>query len=111
MSGGMWNYIQYRFTDVIEGIKDEIERSGKPKTKEELKEEFYRDSDWYEKYPQDKFHYRYPEDVIDEFKKAIDIIAKAQVYVQRIDWLLSGDDGDETFIERLKEDLNKLNNE
>lgn len=111
MSGGMWNYIQYQFTDVIEGIKAEIERSGKPKTKEELKEEFYRDSDWYEKYPEDKFHYEYPEDVIDEFKKAIDIISKAQVYVQRIDWLLSGDDGDETFIERLKEDLNKLNNE
>jgi hypothetical protein len=28
--------------------------------------------------------------------------------MQRIDWLLSGDDGEESFIERLKEDLEKL---
>ncbi len=108
MSGGHWGYLQYRFTDVIEDIKKEIEKSGKPKTEEELKEEFYRDSDWYEKYPEDKFHYKYPDEVIEEFKKAVDIIAKAQVYMHRIDWLLSCDDGDESFIERLKEDLDKL---
>jgi len=108
MSGGHWEYLQYRFTDVIDDIKKEIEKSGKPKTKEELKEEFYRDSDWYEKYPEDKFHYKYPDEVIEEFKKAVDIIAKAQVYMHRIDWLLSCDDGDESFIERLKEDLDKL---
>lgn len=108
MSGGHWDYLQYRFTDVIEDIKKEIEKSGKPKTQEELKEEFYRDSDWYEKYPEDKFHYKYPDEVIEEFKKAVDIIAKAQVYIHRIDWLLSCDDGDESFIKRLKEDLTKL---
>lgn len=108
MSGGHWEYLQYRFTDVIDDIKKEIDKSGKPKTKEELKEEFYRDSDWYEKYPEDKFHYKYPDEVIEEFKKAVDIIAKAQVYMHRIDWLLSCDDGDESFLERLKEDLDKL---
>jgi hypothetical protein len=108
MSGGHWDYLQYRFTDVVEDIKKEIEKSGKLKTQEELKEEFYRDSDWYEKYPEDKFHYKYPDEVIEEFEKAVDIIAKAQVYIHRIDWLLSCDDGDESFIKRLKEDLTKL---
>ena len=29
--------------------------------------------------------------------------------MQRIDNLLSGDDGEETFLKRLKEDLDKLN--
>lgn len=33
---------------------------------------------------------------------------QAEVYAQRIDWLLSGDDGEESFHERLKEDLDKL---
>jgi hypothetical protein len=33
----------------------------------------------------------------------------AQVYAQRVDWLVSGDDGEESFITRLDEDLNKLN--
>lgn len=108
MSGGQWNYLQYRFTDVIEDIKAEIERSGKPKTKEELKEESWRDPDWYHKYPEDLNHYKYPDEVIEEFKKGLELIEKAQIYMHRIDWLLSGDDGDESFIERLKEDLDKL---
>ena len=108
MSGGHWNYLQYRFTDVIEDIKHEIDKSGKPKTKEELKEESWRGSDWYEKYPEYLNHYKYPDEVIEEFKKGLELIEKAQIYMQRIDWLLSGDDGDESFIERLNEDLNKL---
>jgi hypothetical protein len=29
----------------------------------------------------------------------------AKIYAQRVDWFLSGDDGEETFHERLKEDL------
>jgi hypothetical protein len=32
----------------------------------------------------------------------------AQIYAQRIDWLISGDDGEDSFRERLKEDLEKL---
>jgi len=108
MSGGRFEYVQYRLTDALEIIDREIERSGRPKTAEEMKNEFYHDSEWYEKYPDDKFHYKYPDEVIAEFKKGLEIIEKAQVYMQRIDWLLSGDDGEETFIERLNRDLSKL---
>ena len=32
----------------------------------------------------------------------------AAVYAQRVDWLLSDDDGEETFLERLADDLNAL---
>lgn len=104
MSGGKWEYIQYRLNDIIDDIKSEIKRSGKEKTAKELKEE-WREPEWYEKYPEYRFHYKYPDEVIEEFKKAIEIISKAETYIHRIDWLLCGDDGDDTFIERLKEEL------
>lgn len=47
-------------------------------------------------------------EVIEEFKKGLKILKTAAVYAQRIDWLLSGDDGEESFKERLKEELNEL---
>lgn len=109
MSGGHWEYLQYRFTDVSEDLEGLIKKNGKEKTEEELKDEAYwRQPDWYEKYPEDKSHYEYPSEVIEEFKNAVEIINKAQVYIQRVDWLLSGDDGEDSFLERLKEDLEKL---
>ena len=46
--------------------------------------------------------------MIIELKIGVEKLKEAYVYAQRIDWLLSGDDGEETFIERLKEDLDKL---
>ena len=45
---------------------------------------------------------------IREFKKAIRLLRKAAVYAQRIDWLLSGDDGEDSFHECLEEELNAL---
>jgi len=41
----------------------------------------------------------------------LDLLRKAEIYAQRIDWLVSGDDGNDTFLKRLEEDLNKLENE
>ena len=39
-----------------------------------------------------------------EAVKALEI---AYIYAQRVDRLLSGDDGDESFLRRLKEELNQ----
>ena len=108
MSGGHWDYLQYRLIDVSYDIEKLVEKNGQPKSAEELKENSWRDDDWYNKYPEDKFHYKYPEEVIEEFKKGVDIIKLAQIYMQRMDWLLSGDDGEESFISRLKQDKEKL---
>ena len=47
----------------------------------------------------------YSKETLDEFRKGLDILNKAYIYAQRIDWLLSGDDGEESFHKRLKEDL------
>ena len=110
MSGGAFDYKQYNIIMIADEIEQKIERSGRPKTREEIKDESWsgRDPEWYKKYPEDLNHYKYPDDVIEEFKKGLDILRKAHVYAQRIDWLISGDDGEESFHRRLKEDLDKL---
>jgi hypothetical protein len=110
MSGGAFDYNQYKIGYIADQIEHEIEKSGRPKTREELKEESWRGSDWYEKYPEDLNFYKYPDEVIEEFKNAVKHLRIAEIYAQRVDWLLSGDDGDESFIKRLKEDLEKLKN-
>ena len=111
MSGGRFDYLQYRLHDVVSDIKDEIEKSGRKKTDQELRDHFWWSEEDLEKYPEYRYHHKYSDEIIKEFKTAVDIIQKAEIYMQRIDWLLSGDDGDETFLERLKKDLSKLKNE
>jgi hypothetical protein len=41
-------------------------------------------------------------------KEAVKALKIAQVYAQRVDWLLSGDDGEESFLRRLDDELKKL---
>lgn len=105
MSGGRFDYDQYRIGYIADTIEGEIRKSGRPKTREELKEESWHDADWYKKYPEDLNHYKYPDQVIEKFKEAVVLLRKAEVYAQRIDWLLSGDDGEESFLKRLQEEL------
>ena len=109
MSGGRFNYDQYKIGYIAEAIEKEIEKSGKQKTRQELREESWKDAAWYEKYPEDINHYNYPDAVINKFKAAVKYLKIAEVYAHRIDWLLSGDDGEGSFLKRLDEDLNKLN--
>lgn len=92
MSGGHFNYIQSRFDEII----DEIERLIEVNDSEEL-----------DKYGCE-IGYHYSEETIQEFKDAAYMLKAAKIYVQRIDWLVSGDDGEDDFHERLTEDFNKL---
>ena len=110
MSGGSFEYNQYKIGYMADEIDQLIRKNGKEKTAEEMKAAASRDPDWYEKYPEDKFHYKYPDEVIEQFKDAVEILRKAEIYAHRIDWLISGDDGNETFLERLQEDFERLNN-
>jgi hypothetical protein len=41
-------------------------------------------------------------------KEAVKALKIAQEYAQRVDWLLSGDDGEESFLSRLDENLKKI---
>lgn len=50
----------------------------------------------------------YTEETLREFRNGIAILKRASIYARRIDWLLSGDDGEDTFHKRLKTELLKL---
>jgi hypothetical protein len=109
MSGGRYDYYQQHILEIVDCIEAEIKQSGKKKTKEELKEESnWHDKYWYEKYPEDLCHREYSKEVIKEFKNGVKYLKLAYIYAQRIDWLLSDDDGEENFLIRLKNELNAL---
>jgi len=100
MSGGRFNYDQYKINEIVEAIQHVIENNNVPYSQEELR----RDT-WLR--PGD-LHYDFEDETIDKFKEGVEILKRAYVYAQRIDWLLSGDDSEKTFHKRLKEDLEKL---
>ena len=93
MSGGHFNYDQYK----IEYIADEIEQLIINNDSEELDEYGCR------------LGSHFTPETIDEFKKGLLLLRQARVYVQRIDWLVSGDDGEDSFHRRLKHDLELAN--
>ena len=107
MSGGAFDYNQYKIGYIADQIDEVIVKNGLEKTPEELKEHWI-DPDWYKKYPEDLFHYKYPDEVIEKMKDAVKALKIAQEYAQRVDWLLSGDDGEESFLSRLEENLKKI---
>lgn len=107
MSGGAFNYKQYEINDIIKSIQDELEIQGKPKP--DINDAYRRE--FYEKYPEDKYYPILPKEIQREFKKGIKALKVAQVYAHRIDWFLSGDDGEDSFLERLDSDLKKLSND
>jgi len=104
MSGGHFDYKQYQINEIIDSIERELNSQGKPKSKSEL----WMDDDYYKKYPEEKYYITHPKEIQEEFKNAIKILKQASVYTQRIDWYLSGDDGEESFLSRLNNELNKL---
>ena len=108
MSGGAFNYDQYKIGYIVDEIEKVIHKNGREKTPEELKEEWWRDPDWFKKYPEDLFHHKYSDEVIEKMKDAIKALKIAQIYAHRVDWLLSGDDGEESFLSRLEENLKKI---
>ena len=111
MSGGAFDYKQHNISMIADEIDQAIRDNGRPKTAQELRDESWgRDSEWYKKYPEDLNHYAYPDDIIEEFKRGLHIMRQAYVYAQRIDWLMSGDDGDDSFRTRLREELTTLEN-
>ena len=105
MSGGHFDYKQWHINQIADDVEKLIERNGREKTREELKEEGWRGDDWYKKYPEDLWYYEYPDEVVEKFKEGLIILRQAAVYAQRIDWLVSGDDGEESFLERLEKEL------
>ena len=116
MSGGHFEYAQYHIGDIYCSIERYLDGR-------EINED---DIDWYikEHYLDEREidyirkHHRtipneseFSKETLVELKKAVHILKQAEIYAQRIDWLLSGDDGEESFHELLKEELEELEND
>jgi hypothetical protein len=89
MSGGHFEYNQYRISD----IEMQIEELIKSNDDQSLNE-------W-----GDKRGREYSPEIIEKFKEAVIVLKKARNMAQRIDWLVSGDDGPESFLRRWKEEV------
>ena len=102
MSGGAFEYNQYQIRMIWEEIQQELDNQG-----QERQVQFF-EKEYLDKYPEERFWEIYREDVQQIFKDGIEALKKAEIYAQRIDWFLSGDDGEDSLVSRLKSDLDKL---
>jgi hypothetical protein len=95
MSGGHFDYKQYEISRISDEIEQLIEINGKKREG--------RIESW-----EGDYHYEYPPEIVQKFKEAVSHLRVAQIYAHRVDWLISGDDGEESFLRRLNEDLTKI---
>lgn len=107
MSGGFFNYQQYRIAEIIETLQEIVNENKIEMTQQEIDEQPWLSKDFLNKYPEKKFKYNYSDEIILKFKEGLEALEKARIYAHRIDWLLSGDDSEENFLIRLNEELNK----
>ena len=85
MSGGHFDYMQYRISDIATMIDELIASNDTP--------------------DEDGYSYNYTPDTINKFLLASATLKVAAKMAQRIDWLVSGDDSEESFHERWSEEL------
>lgn len=91
MSGGYFDHNQWRLEDIASQI-DELILSNEDSTLNE----------WGE--PRGRF---YSQQTIAKFRQAANTLRLAAAMAQRVDWLVSGDDGEETFHKRWDEEISK----
>jgi hypothetical protein len=92
MSGGHFKYKQYE----IGSIANEVEYLIRNNTNEGLNDLGEKEGTFYN------------EDTIARFKQGLRYLKLAQIYAHRIDWLVSCDDGEDTFNRRIKSDIGEL---
>jgi hypothetical protein len=92
MSGGHWNYSQSHIQDIADDLGGLIHTND------------FKGTNRYG----DPIGNRYSPETIEEFERAMVVLKMAYVYAQRIDWLLSGDDGEDSFHIRLQAQLKEL---
>jgi len=84
MSGGHFEYQQFYLQRIADNIEQAI-----------LEDE------------RDTYDEKYSQKTIEVMKVTISLLNMCYTLVQRIDWFLSGDDNEETFHKRLKQQLDK----
>lgn len=98
MSGGFFGYDQYKIGYIADEIEQLIIKNGKPKRKD----------DRYSWDEEGTLYSNYSPKEIQKFQEALLTLRLAQVYAHRVDYLVSGDDGEESFHLRLEKDLKEV---
>jgi hypothetical protein len=98
MSGGFFGYDQYKIGHIADTIEGIIIKNGKPKRKEDR-------HSWEE---EGILYSNYSPKEIQKFQEAVLALKVAQVYAHRVDYLESGDDGENSFHLRLERDLKEV---
>ena len=102
MSGGHFDYVQHRFeNEVVKPFAEELREIEEYRlmTQDEI-DKLPDEKQWYVAFARSLKH-----ETIKEFRKGLVIMRAAAVFAQRIDWFLSDDDGEQSFHERLEEEL------
>ena len=119
MSGGFFDYKQYYINDIVDEIQKVIDEN----------EEGYDTNEYFAGgyNPRQRKHFgydtekqdyifdkpegwqRYTNETIEIMKHAVSLCKQASIYAHRIDYMLSGDDGEDNFLKRIKEDLKEQN--
>jgi hypothetical protein len=92
MSGGYFDYKQYSIGCIAEDVEELI-----LKNRDETLDEYG-----------DPVGHFYSDETIAEFQRGLHYLRLARIYAQRIDWLVSGDDGEESFHRNLQEELDEF---
>lgn len=92
MSGGHFDYKQYEIGYITDSIEQII-----------INYRLDKENSW-----GTKVRDQYSPAEIEKFEEAVYYLEKAQIYAQRVDWLLSGDDGSDSFFARLDAELKEL---
>ena len=66
---------------------------------------------YYDRYPDEADVLELSDETINAMKEAYRQIRIAEIYAERVDWMMSGDDSEECFHERIKEDLEEFEKE
>lgn len=92
MSGGHFNYIQVPLREAANDIAQTVTDNDRDDTN---------------KYG-DRIGSHYSPAVIEKFKVAAQTARLAAAMIQRVDWLICGDNGEDSFLRRWDEELAKL---
>lgn len=99
MSGGYFNYQQYFIQEMADDIEQVLKDAGTEIPKNSID---YSGKQMIKDYPEMKYYPDYSKETKQKFRKIIKHLRKAYDYVHNVDWLLSGDDGEEEFNRKTK---------
>jgi hypothetical protein len=85
MSGGYFKYEQFKLQQIADDIEQIIVEND--------------EAEW---------DYKFKPETLYELETAVNLLRRAYIYVQRIDYLVSSDDSEAAFLQRLNEQLAKL---